>query len=172
MASWRKVCLWSGVTAAVLALVIWGGYKVATADWGPISTVISVVRGNPEFPGCTTQVKAEGALTGASYRITESKCPRDNINIVFYTKSFMPFAIPIYIGNKGDPVPEQVRQNDARSLEIVFAKRGDKGNERLVIKLDSNGIPVVDYKKNKADIKASDSGRIDRNTDQNRSRSS
>ena len=100
-------------------------------------------------------MKAEGALTGASYRITESKCAKDNINIVFYTKSLMPFAIPIYIGNKGDPVPEQVRQHDARSLEIMFAKRNGKDNERLTIKLDSNGIPAVDFKKNKADIKAS-----------------
>ena len=143
------------MTAGVVALVVWGGYKLATADWGPISMVISIVRGNPEFPGCSTQVKAEGALTGASYHITESKCASDNINIVFYTKSLIPFAIPIYFGNKGDPVPEQVRQNDARSIEILFAKRGDKGNERLVIKLNSNGIPAVDYKKNKADIKAS-----------------
>jgi hypothetical protein len=172
MASRRKLWVWSGVTAAVLALAVWGGYKAATANWGPISTVISIVRGNPEFPGCTTQVKAEGALTGATYRITESKCTRQDIHIVFYSKSLLPFSIPIYIGNKGDPVPEQVRQHDAGSLEIMFAKRNGKGSERLVIKLDANGIPVVDYKKNKADIKASDSGRIDRNTDQNRSRSS
>jgi len=155
MASWRKVCLWSGVTAVGLTLVGWGGYKAATADWGPISTVISIVRGNPELPGCSTQVRAEGELSGATYRITESKCAKDNINIVFYTKSLMPFAIPIYIGNKGDPVPEQVRQHDARSLEIMFAKRNGKDNERLTIKLDSNGIPAVDFKKNKADIKAS-----------------
>src|SRR5262245_47596998 len=76
----RQRCFWSGVTAAVLALVISGGYKVATAKWGPTSTVISVARGTPHFPGCTTRVKAEGELSGATYRITESKCPRDNIN--------------------------------------------------------------------------------------------
>jgi len=37
----------------------------------------------------------------------------------------------------------------------MFAKRNGKDNERLTIKLDSNGIPAVDFKKNKADIKAS-----------------
>ena len=157
-----KLCCWYALTGAILTVVIWGGHAAATrivalARGGVFSTVISIAQGNPKLPGCTTSVTGEGALTAATYRITQSKCKTQTISFVFYMPPNLPFAMPIYTGNGADPVPQQVRQRDATTIEIVFAKPGKDGSDRLLVKLDTNGMPIVDHagKNKKSDTKTS-----------------
>jgi hypothetical protein len=110
----------------------------------PVYQVISFLLGRPHFDNCSTAIKAEGPLDGSTYRITEHDCPDKTMYVVFLLPSNSPIAVPL-LHSVDSPVPEAVRQQDARSYEIVLADTLPDGQDRLTVKLDSTGFPERYY---------------------------
>jgi hypothetical protein len=107
---------------------------------------ISFVLGRPYFAECTTAIKKEAALPSGRYRITEHVCGAHgrSMYIVFLLPANDLLAMPLF--NSVDlPVPEEVREHDARTYEIVLAEALPDGSDRLPVRITAMGVPERQY---------------------------
>jgi hypothetical protein len=134
---WWVVACVAGV--AVFALMVIYLYR-------PVLQTISFMLGRPYFADCSTAIKSEGPLEGGRYRITRHICGPEGraMYVVFLLRPNDWTAVPL-LHSVGFPVPEEVRQEDAQSYEIIFAGALSDGASRVPVTLDAMGFPERYY---------------------------
>ena len=130
----------SGVGGVALGGLIWVYVYPAAHE------TISFMLGRPHFAECTTAIKTEAALPSGRYRITEHVCTASgrSMYIVFLLPANDLLAMPLF--NSVDlPVPQEVREHDANTYEIVLAEALPDGTDRLPVRLTAMGVPERQY---------------------------
>lgn len=100
----------------------------------------SVMRGNPQLPGCTTTTLADSRIGEDRYRIASQVCESGlTMYHVFLFKQDGFFAAPIAMIENA-PQPRDVRKQ-GDGYDVLFADALADGRTSLHAKVDANGFP-------------------------------